>query len=489
MCFQEKQVCISRTKGFCNRSACEETIEPAIGHCYRAKLELVVAFKKQSKSGSKQLPRSMIKTVCLIAAKRLCNKALQLCKEHVGTLLKTTRAVQNLKIKGRDDFGEGCHTTASEPYYYDSAYHLVKRPSAISIKENGMCVVTNEISNSENDSTKTKGEQPPKQWNCHSECKMITDTEVAAIVHLRQAFDKPMHELRSALGTCDNGCPNQHYTRVVSGGDLGLGVVELHGNLLVCSNDGGCRSQLRILTAASTHYGVLRTLLDHVYTARRSHLGVVSIDKVLSVGDFHSLMEVTKVHDFADLLTADLDSSYQQPAGGVGTVSVPPSSETQLLITHAQTISDFEKQIDDDPVLSCCSCERLQQRKCVTRVSLSDNLGSKVWPALKAFTVEQNPDVNKQVLYMCNYCKPLIKQDILPARCVLNGLQTVPVPPELVKLDCLSKQLIQRAKCYQTVVRLGTYTAKVPMYNSLKACKGTMFFLPLPFNKTLEKSR
>ena len=44
--------------------------------------------------------------------------------------------------------------------------------------------------------------------------------------------------------------------------------------------------------------------------------------------------------------------------------------------------------------------------------------------------------------------------------------------------------LIKKNK--QTVVRLGTYTAKVPIYNSLKACKGTMFFLPLPLNKTLE---
>ena len=451
------------------------------------KLELVEAFKKQSKTAAKQLHKSMVKTVCLIAAKRLCNKALQLRKEHVGTLLKTTRAVQNLKIKGRDDFVEGCHTIASEPYYYDSAYHPVKRPCAIPIKENGMCIVANEISNSENDSTKTKEDQPYKQWNCHSECKVVTDTEVAAIVHLRQAFDKPMHELRNALDTCDNGCPNQHHTRVVGRGDLGLGVIELQGHPLVCSNDGGCHSQLRILRAASTHYGVLRILLNHVYTARRSHLSVVSIDKALIAGDFHSLMKITKVHDLADLLTADLDSSYQQSADDdVGTVSVPQSLETQLLITHAQTISDLEKEIDDDPMHPCCSCERLQQRKCVTRVSLSDNLGSKVWPALKAFMLEQNPDVNKQVLYMCNYCKPLIKQDTLPARCVLNGLQTVPMPPELAKLDCLSKQLIQRAKCYQTVVRLGTYTAKVPVYNSLKACKGTMFFLPLPFNKTLE---
>ena len=61
-----------------------------------------------------------------------------------------------------------------------------------------------------------------------------------------------------------------------------------------------------------------------------------------------------------------------------------------------------------------------------------------------------------------------------------------PIPPELADLDSLSIQLIQRAKCYPTVVRLGTYTAKVPIYNSLKACKGTMFFLPLPLNKTLE---
>ena len=83
----------------------------------------------------------------------------------------------------------------------------------------------------------------------------------------------------------------------------------------------------------------------------------------------------------------------------------------------------------------------------------------------------------------CKYCKPM---DRLPPRCVLNGLQTVPIPPQLAALDPLSKQLIQRTKCYQTIVRLGTYTAKVPIYNSLKACKGTVFFLPLPLNKTVE---
>ena len=57
---------------------------------------------------------------------------------------------------------------------------------------------------------------------------MITDTEVSAIVHLRQAFDKPMHELRSALDTCDDGCPNQHNTSVVHRNDLGWDVMNRH---------------------------------------------------------------------------------------------------------------------------------------------------------------------------------------------------------------------------------------------------------------------
>ena len=107
-----------------------------------------------------------------------------------------------------------------------------------------------------------------------------------------------------------------------------------------------------------------------------------------------------------------------------------------------------------------------------------------MWPRLKDYIQSQN--LANDQLYMCNYCKGKVKNDKLPPRCVLNDLQMVPIPLELSKLDALSSQLIQRAKCYQAVVRLGTYTAKVPVYNSLKACKGTMFFLPLPLKKTLE---
>ena len=144
-------------------------------------------------------------------------------------------------------------------------------------------------------------------------------------------------------------------------------------------------------------------------------------------------------------------------------------------------IAGFEKVIYDFPENVCICCERRNQRKSVSVVSLSNDFKSEIWCA----HVLKYPTVSGQVLYMCHYCKTRVRSGSMPARCVLNGLQTVPIPRELAKLDLLSRQLIQRAKCYQTIVRLGSYTGKVPIYNFLQACKGTMFFLPLPLNKTL----
>ena len=57
----------------------------------------------------------------------------------------------------------------------------------------------------------------------------------------------------------------------------------------------------------------------------------------------------------------------------------------------------------------------------------------------------------------------------------------------MLKLDALGSQLIQKAKPFQTIIRLGTYTGKVPIYNATKGLKGSMFFLPLPLQNTIDK--
>ena len=110
-----------------------------------------------------------------------------------------------------------------------------------------------------------------------------------------------------------------------------------------------------------------------------------------------------------------------------------------------------------------------------------------MWLAIKAYAILSSPDEGDDPAYLCNYCRKKVKAGIMPSRCVLNGLESPPLPVELKNLDPFSTQLIQLAKAFQTVIRLSTYTNKVPSYNSLKACKGNyMFVLPLPLTKTIE---
>ena len=124
------------------------------------------------------------------------------------------------------------------------------------------------------------------------------------------------------------------------------------------------------------------------------------------------------------------------------------------------------------------------QRKQVTAFKFSEaKFSSDIWKTLKARISSNNSGAAVQTHYVCQYCRPLLNKNKMPGRCVLNGLEVEPVPQDLQKLDPLSKQLIQRTKAFQAV---GTYTGKVPSYNSLKACKGTMFFLPLPLEKTVQ---
>ena len=164
-----------------------------------------------------------------------------------------------------------------------------------------------------------------------------------------------------------------------------------------------------------------------------------------------------------------------------------PDLESQIHIKHAELIADLEKKLADDAEFPCVSCERLLQRKHVTAFKFSaKKFSTNIWKALKAHISKKISDTAVETHYVCQYCRPILNNDKMPCRCILNGLETEPLPDELQKLNPLSKQLIQRAKAFQAVYRLGTYTGNVPSHNSLKACKGTMFFLPLPFEKTVQ---
>ena len=57
--------------------------------------------------------------------------------------------------------------------------------------------------------------------------------------------------------------------------------------------------------------------------------------------------------------------------------------------------------------------------------------------------------------YVCGYCCKALNENKLPAPCVLNWLEPIPIPEELANLDQL---IIQRVEAFKTIVHLGTYS-------------------------------
>ena len=87
----------------------------------------------------------LLRAVCKVAARRLVNKALQKRKDLARCLIKAIRVINGFTLKGEEDFGDCGHCASSEPYFYDTAYHLVKRDLSFPVDQSGKCVVAEEI--------------------------------------------------------------------------------------------------------------------------------------------------------------------------------------------------------------------------------------------------------------------------------------------------------------------------------------------------------
>ena len=91
--------------------------------------------------------------------------------------------------------------------------------------------------------------KPSKKWQCHKECKPLSDSEADAILDFRSCLELSVEEAREALAKCYFDCPFVHSTKLVDSTP-----VALTGHHIVCYTGASCTSTLRILRTASTQY-------------------------------------------------------------------------------------------------------------------------------------------------------------------------------------------------------------------------------------------
>ena len=73
---------------------------------------------------------------------------------------------------------------STEPFFYDSAYKLVKKEYALPIDTNGRCITAKNGDEIPRYSVK----EPPMKWECSSECKIFSDRDVCTIIDLDIVF-------------------------------------------------------------------------------------------------------------------------------------------------------------------------------------------------------------------------------------------------------------------------------------------------------------
>ena len=450
------------------------------------------------------------RTACRIISKKLVHDNIVVRRKCVGELLKTIRNIGQQSIND-NSFEEGLHTASSEPYYHDTSYKspalreetIVDHKARLLRTKVRSHIGTNEYSLEgvviavDGDgkchlNIEDREEVSLNTWKCDLTCKRFGDHDKQSVIDLKKSFtEESVEEARSLLQNLDTECEHGHYSRSY---DIDLTFEELScdnhfkelkGHPLHCCY-GYCNSQLRLLRAGAVHYPALRTLLKSLYSARRTDNRIRQIETDLSEGHIQSLVANISIEEPSDLL--DDERSFPVERTSEKSESSLSTSESKLEVEFADIIREFYDKLKQDAEFVCCCCERLLVRKVLTHFNFTmEKFSSSTWMQLKSYLLEKDPLAAKNTYYVCGYCRPLLNEDKMPGRCVLNGLYTEPVPQELSSLNSLESLFIQRAKCFQTVVRLGTYTGKVPIYNSLKAIKGTMFFLPLPLQNTLDR--
>ena len=162
----------------------------------------------------------MANTACQIAEEKIVYYALEERKKSAGMLLGCVRSVNSKKFPS-EGFGVSYHTASSKPWFYDTAYKLVKYHSVIPVDDVlGVCFIAKPVKGREKRSPEHKcGAEIQHncgafftKWECTAECKPLTDEQVTSIAVTKLLFEKPMQEIRKGLHDIDEGCPHIHFT-------------------------------------------------------------------------------------------------------------------------------------------------------------------------------------------------------------------------------------------------------------------------------------
>lgn len=234
-----------------------------------------------------------------------------------------------------------------------------------------------------------------------------------------------------------------------------------------CTDVQNCTDTINVLNYLSIHYQHIRTITRKLYRIRQLNLLLHDIDNALFSRDLNSLSNLTNFN-CTDLM-----------------IDMNKYTKTQVCKDYKKCEilkKNYEKELNKKLCLiKCIVCNRMLENDKLTTLAPKQLENEILINAVKNFDEIQSDTK----LYICRdqcYNQIFIHKKI-PIYSHLNKMELIDPPQVISKLNLFERLLIQRAKCFQTIVKLKPYT-KFTGQEYVSALKGIAVHLPLSLNAT-----
>ncbi|KAL1447888.1 hypothetical protein WDU94_006568 [Cyamophila willieti] len=339
--------------------------------------------------------------------------------------------------------GQTKHSAHTELFYLFPVYKVLPIDHIHTINDSGVIMSLFDVTGK-------------KTWSCNPRvCNNEYDVDRmdAILSKISQTEQDTIHDLLKNFDLC-----NANYR---SSNNL--------GHNIVCHTF-ECVSQLLYLRHLAPHYPSVREILTDFYGTRRA---VLNIERVNSAIQNSTLPQLENI-------SSNFKTKGQEFQLGTFTFQ----NEDDIILRYKKAFQDMTKKSQDLPIHPCLSCERLcYRRDTVEMAKMKKALEGSEWQKLMNYALAQNIPQE----HICKNCLTKFRGNAMPASCIMNDLESPSVPLEISSLNNYEKLLIQRAKAFQTVVRMGSVSGQRRHQNLLQKVVGRTFHLPLPIEETLKK--
>ena len=280
-----------------------------------------------------------------------------------------------------------------------------------------------------------------------------------------------------------------------------------------------CRSPEITMRKFMVHYANPRKFHSIISKAITAHKLMCDIDASSIMGDVEYLSKLVKIELQYDDSTVGFDTFSEAREWTADSIEEKMAETAIQGKTPSTTFSHrdlFDKDRSELPCVRCYSCNKLVTHKQSSTLNLNTakklefdpengKRPNKVFQRFHDFLIEKgivesendtdNDDSNSfkdhptrllHGLSICNSCRKSLNKGEIPANSMMNNLYVGETPEVLKVLNPIELMFVSKTKCFQTIIKPGPISSKLPRSERLSAVKGNMIHLPLSTSITAE---